>query len=70
MSSIQMLIKKSFTPEAAEMASRARLDKKTGRILSGYDVAQMEADRAMDELGIINRMLGYTDSELAAKKVE
>ena len=70
MGSIQLLIKKSFTPEAAEMASRARLDKKSGHILSGYGVTQMEVDRAMDELGIINRMLGYTDSELAAMKAE
>ena len=70
MSSVQQLIKKSFSPEAADSASRARLDKKTGRILSGSDISRMEANRAMDELGIINRMLGYTESELAAMKAE
>ena len=70
MTSIQALIKKSFTPEATESASRARLDKKAGRILSGHDISRMEADRAMDELGIINRMLGYTESELAELKAE
>ena len=70
MSSVQTLIKKSFSPEAADSASRARLDKKTGRILSGSDISRMEANRAMDELGIINRMLGYTESELAAMKAE
>ena len=70
MSSVQQLIKKSFSPEAADSASRARLDKKTGRILSGSDISRMEANRAMDEMGIINRMLGYTESELAAMKAE
>ena len=58
MISIQTLIKKSFTLEAADSVSKARVDKKTGRILSGVDISRMEADRAMDELGIINRMLG------------
>ena len=70
MTSIQKLIKKSFTPEAAESASRARLDKKTGRILSGTDILRMEVDRVMDELGIVNRMLGYTESKLVELKAE
>ena len=50
-SCIQQLILKSFTPEAAEMASKARWCKKTRTVLSGYDIRRMEEAKALDPGG-------------------
>ena len=69
-SCIQQLILKSFTPEAADMASKARWCKKTRTVISGYDIRRMEEAKALDAGGIIDRMKGYTTSELEAMKKE
>ena len=65
---IQRLIAKLFTREVVEMASKARYCKKTKRVISGYAIQQMENDKALEEMGIIDRNKGYTDSELEELK--
>ena len=61
---VQKLIKESFTPEAADNATKARYCKRTQRVISGAAVKRMEHNKALDEAGIIDRRLGYTESEL------
>ena len=67
---IQRLIVKSFSPEAADMAGKAKYCKRTKRVISGYALQQRADDKAIDEMGIIDRMKGYTDSELEELKRE
>jgi len=37
-------------------------------VISGYALQQRADDRALDKMGIIDRMKGYTDSELEELK--
>ena len=60
---IKALIKKSFTPEAANDASLARMCRITGRIISGAEIRRGEHNGALDTSGIINRMAGLTTEE-------
>ena len=69
-SCIQRLIVKSFMPETTYMPGKAKYCKRTKRVISGYALQQRADDRAIDEMGIIDRMIGYTDSELEELKRE
>ena len=66
---IKALIKKSFTPEAANDASLARMCRVTGRIISGAEIRRGEHNGALDTGGIINRMAGLTTDERRAMEM-
>ena len=66
---VKALIKKSFTPEAANDASLARIYHTTGRIISGSEIRRGEHNSALDTSGIINRMAGLTTEEQRAMEM-
>ncbi len=57
-------VKRPFTPEAAENASRANYCKWTCRVISGATIKRMETHKALDTAVIIDLCLGYTTSKL------
>ena len=66
---IKDLIKKSFTPEAANDASLAKMCRRTGRIISGAEIRRGEHNGALDTGGIIDRMAGLTTAERRAMEM-
>ena len=69
---IRQLIRKSFTEMAADSASRAKYDKKTGKIVSGAAIQHAAHNAALDK-SFINRNLGLTSwekEEIAQKEAE
>ena len=66
---VKALIKKSFTPEAANDASMAKMCRRTGRIISGAEIRRGEHNGALDTSGIIDRMAGLTTDERRAMEM-
>ena len=66
---VKDLIKKSFTPEAANDASLAKMCRRTGRIISGAEIRRGEHNGALDTSGIIDRMAGLTTAERRAMEM-